>query len=150
EIERFEVGQYLREHGHVWREDSSNQSLEFARNRIRRDLLPQLAREWNPSIEQSLAHIADWASAEEAWWDAEINRLSAAHLVERNGAILVRGTALAKLPLAPARRLVRRAIGRVKGDLSAIDFRHVEKVFDLVGDPSGGSVSLPGLSVCRS
>src|SRR5262249_26983983 len=109
-----------------------------------------LAREWNPSIEQSLAHIADWASAEEAWWDAEIDRLSAAHLVERNGAILVHGTALAELPLAAARRLVRRAIGRVKGELSAIDFRSVEKVFDLVGDPSGGSVSLPGLSVCRS
>src|SRR5476651_686134 len=72
EIERSQVTQFLRERGIPWREDSSNASLQFARNRIRRQLLPQLASAWNPAIVQTLAHTADWALAEEAWWEAEI------------------------------------------------------------------------------
>ena len=42
-VSRQEIEQYLRERGIAWREDSSNASLRFARNRIRHELLPQLA-----------------------------------------------------------------------------------------------------------
>ena len=57
---------FLRERGIAWRDDSSNASPRFARNRIRHTLLPQLRAEWNPAIEETLAHTADWALAEEA------------------------------------------------------------------------------------
>ena len=73
EVDRAEVEQFLRERGIAWREDSTNASLQFARNRIRHGLLPQLAREWNPAIRETLAHTADWALAEEAYWEAEID-----------------------------------------------------------------------------
>ena len=59
EMERTGINQFLRERGIGWREDSSNASLQFARNRIRRQLLPQLAAVWNPAIVQTLAHTAD-------------------------------------------------------------------------------------------
>jgi tRNA(Ile)-lysidine synthase len=150
EIDRAQAREYLRDRGLPWREDSSNESLEFARNRIRHGLLPQLAAEWNPGIEEALAHTAGWALAEESWWDAEIDRLAAAHLIERKGAILTRAGALREMPAAPARRLVRRAIERVKGDLRGIGFGHVESVLALAGDPEGGEARIPGVIVCRS
>ena len=69
-VDRAEVEGFLRERGIAWREDSSNADPRFARNRIRRQLLPQLIRDWNPALAETLAQTADWARAEEAWWDA--------------------------------------------------------------------------------
>src|SRR5438105_6744354 len=79
-VDRADVTRFLRERGIPWREDSTNAGPQFARNRIRHQLLPQLAREWNPAIGEMLAHTADWALGEEAYWQNEIDRLAAEHL----------------------------------------------------------------------
>jgi tRNA(Ile)-lysidine synthase len=151
EIDRSEVEDFLRAREIAWRDDSTNASPEFARNRIRHRLLPQLAREWNPAIVETLSRTADWALAEEAWWEAEIARLARQALVERDGAITVRAAALAALPLAAGRRLVRRAIEQAKGDLRGIDFAHVAGVLSLAcAREGGGRLQLTGLDVRRS
>ena len=148
EIDRAEVEQYMRAHNLCWREDSTNAGRQFARNRIRHDLLPQLTREWNPAIVETLARTADWAAAEEEWWAAETARIE---LVEKSDAILIEADRLAALPLALARRVVRRAIERAKGDLRQVDFRHVERILELTATGLGhGRVHLPGLGVVRS
>ena len=151
EVERSEVRQFLLDRGIAWREDSTNSSLQFARNRIRHELLPQIAREWNPAIGETLANTADWALAEEAWWDAEIDRLAAQHFTTADDAILLRASVLAALPLAVARRLVRRAMELVKGDLRGIDFGHIAAVMDLARSTEGhGRLQAPGLDIFRS
>jgi tRNA(Ile)-lysidine synthase len=151
EVERSEVRQFLLERGIAWREDSTNSSLQFARNRIRHELLPQIAREWNPAIGETLANTADWALAEEAWWDAEIDRLACQHFTTSQNAILLRAGVLPALPLAVARRLVRRAMELAKGDLRGIDFGHIRSVMDLARSPEGhGRLQAPGLDIFRS
>jgi tRNA(Ile)-lysidine synthase len=151
EVGRSEVRQFLLERGIAWREDSTNSSLQFARNRIRHELLPQIAREWNPAIGETLANTADWALAEEAWWDAEIDRLASRHLTTSNDAILLHAGLLATLPLAVARRLVRRAMEAAKGDLRGIDFGHIRSVMDLARSTEGhGRLQAPGLDIFRS
>jgi tRNA(Ile)-lysidine synthase len=151
EVERSDVEEFLRARGIPWREDSSNASPQFARNRIRHDLLPQLARDWNPAITETLANTAEWALAEEVYWEAEIDRLAAAHFTRKNAAILMRVHALRALPLAAARRLVRRAMERVKGDLRGIDFRHISLALQLVSTTEGsGRFQAPGLDIYRS
>lgn len=151
EIDRSDVEEFLRDRGIAWRDDSTNASPEFARNRLRHHLLPQLAREWNPAIIETLSRTADWALAEETYWDAEIGRLAGQALVERDGAVLVRADALATLPVATGRRLVRRAIERAKGDLRGIDFGHVAKVLELAATREGdGRLQATGLDICRS
>jgi tRNA(Ile)-lysidine synthase len=151
EIERSQVVEFLRHRGIAWREDSSNAALQFARNRIRHQLLPHLAAEWNPAIVQTLAHTADWALAEEAYWEAEIDRLADGHFTQSPGAVLVRVDVLLALPLAAARRLVRRAMERVKSNLRGVDFRHVAAVLELASSSSGsGRLQAPELDICRS
>jgi tRNA(Ile)-lysidine synthase len=125
--------------------------LQFARNRIRHQLLPQLAREWNPGIRETLHRAADWALAEEQYWDAEIGRMAGQFLVEREGTVLVRAEILVQLPLAVARRLVRRALERAKGDLLGVDFGHIAAIMKLASSPLGhGRVQAPGVGVERS
>ena len=48
DVDRATIEAWLRERGIDWREDSTNHSTDFARNRIRHELLPQLTRDWNP------------------------------------------------------------------------------------------------------
>jgi tRNA(Ile)-lysidine synthase len=150
-IDRSEVEQFLREHKIPWREDSTNLSSQFARNRIRHDLLPALARDWNPAIFQNLSNIADWALAEESYWEAEIDRLAARHLTVKNGFVLLKTGCLSELPLAAARRLVRRAMELIRGDLRSIDFGHIAAVLDLAASTEGhGRLQAPDLDIMRS
>ncbi len=151
EVDRADVERFLRERAISWRDDSTNFNLAFARNRIRRELLPQLARDWNPAIGETLAHVGDWALAEESYWEAEIDRLAAARLVEKRGTVLMRVDSITGLPLAAARRLARRAMERAKGNLRGIDFRHVAAVVAMASRARGsGRVEAPGLDIRRS
>jgi len=148
---RQEARDYLRALGQPWREDSSNQSLAFDRNRLRLELLPALARDWNPQIEGTLAAMANWARAEEDFWAPVVADLAARHITSPEGAQLCTTDALTSLPLAAARRLVRHAIGLVRGDLHFIDFCHVERILALALQTEGsGRLQIPGVDVMRS
>jgi tRNA(Ile)-lysidine synthase len=150
-IEREAVEQFLGARNIAWREDSTNASLDFARNRIRHELLPVLRREWNPAIAEMLAHTADWALEEESYWEAEIDRLSSRILVVKPPAVYFRADELRHLAPAAARRLARRAIETVKGDLRAIDFAHIAEVLTLASQPEGdGRIQVPGVDIYRS
>lgn len=149
-VRRADLRAYLEQHRIAWREDSSNASLKFARNRIRHTLLPELARDWNPRVVEALAHLGDVAYEEEVWWAGELARLGGV-VVEAPGSVEIFLPPLASAPRALLRRLLRRAIHRAKGDLRGIDHAHVEQLEDLA-ELSGGSArrALPGLTVMRS
>jgi tRNA(Ile)-lysidine synthase len=123
---RAEVEAFLNVLGQGWREDSSNSSPAFTRNRIRHELLP-LLEGWNPRLREHLAQMAVLAGDEEAWWQAEMARLAPQFLMEGRA---VRGggraaepgsptglaldvTRLAALPPAVQRRLLRFAAGQM-------------------------------------
>ncbi|MGZ7090592.1 MAG: tRNA lysidine(34) synthetase TilS, partial [Candidatus Angelobacter sp.] len=72
---RSEVEAYLKAKGQCWREDSSNLDLGHTRNRIRHTLLPLLERDFNPSIRQTLADLAELAHAEDEYWSDELASL---------------------------------------------------------------------------
>ncbi len=65
--------------------------------------------------------------------------------------MLISAAALAALPLAAGRRLVRHAIQRAGGGNQGVDFHHIAAVLDLAGRSEGtGRTQLPGLEVRRS
>jgi tRNA(Ile)-lysidine synthase len=71
---RAEIESFLKAANQPWREDSTNTDTTFTRNRIRHELLPQL-RTFNPSIDQTLANLAELAREEESRWQTELTRL---------------------------------------------------------------------------
>jgi len=151
DVPRAEIIEFLRARGIRWREDSSNLDPRFARNRIRGSLLPHLARDWNPRIGESLAHLAGLAQDEESWWRTYIDDLAADILVSRAGGVELRAAALTDLPPAVRRRMVRHAIEQAKGDLRRLEFDHVERILELAAAGEGnGRLRLPNLEVRRS
>ncbi|MEO8368014.1 MAG: tRNA lysidine(34) synthetase TilS [Candidatus Solibacter sp.] len=151
DADRAQVESYLKDSGIPWREDSTNAARDFARNRIRHDLLPQLKRDWNPALTESLARTADISLAEEEYWQGEIGRLADRLFRRDRAAVLVSAAALSALPLAAARRLVRYAVELAAGDTRGLGFDHVARVLSLAARARGsGRVQLPGLEVVRS
>lgn len=138
-VRRREVEDYLRALGQAWREDQSNRDLRHLRNRVRHELLPQLERDYNPSLARVLGESAEVARAEEEYWAAEAARLLPQ--VFREGVLEAR--ALARHPLALRRRLLR-AAGESLG--VGLNFEHVQELLRLA-EPAPGrakSCELPG------
>jgi tRNA(Ile)-lysidine synthase len=73
-VRRAQIESYLHALNQTWREDETNQSDRYKRNRIRHALLPQM-REYNPQIDEMLSHLAANALAEEKHWQAELARV---------------------------------------------------------------------------
>ena len=61
EVRRVELVDYLASLGQAYREDSSNLDRRFTRNRIRHDLLPQLAEHYNPGVGEALRRLGHLA-----------------------------------------------------------------------------------------
>src|SRR5262249_34799970 len=60
-VRRADVLAFLAELGQPFREDSSNCDVDLTRNRIRHELLPLLARDYNPGVVDVLARLAGQA-----------------------------------------------------------------------------------------
>jgi tRNA(Ile)-lysidine synthase len=143
---RAEIEAWLHARKQPWREDSTNRHLTFTRNRIRHELLPQLAT-WNPQLREHLAQMAELARDEEAWWRAEIDRLAQQVIVRgrpvRGGGRATTGAdgialdlvRLIAEPVAVQRRLLRHAAAQLG---AAPDFTATEALLSLARSGKGG------------
>ena len=151
EVSRAEVEGFLRSLGVTWREDASNRDLARSRNRLRHELLPQLREQWNPQIDEALAHLATLSQGEAEYWDTEVAReWGRVARPYRGGWVMDVGGLLGQ-PLAVRRRLVRYGSERVLGRERPVDFEHVEAILSLAEQGEGhGRLQASGLDVFRS
>jgi tRNA(Ile)-lysidine synthase len=88
-VGRPDVLAYLHELGQPYRHDSSNDDLGHTRNRIRHELLPLLARDYNPAIVAILGRLGELAQdTYQAEIDSAAELLQAAEL-PRAGRLLI-------------------------------------------------------------
>jgi len=73
-----DLRQLLRHCGLDWREDASNQSLDYRRNRLRLQTLPLLRAE-NPALDRTLAHMWQLANLDRDYWEKTLDDALAAH-----------------------------------------------------------------------
>ena len=106
----------------------------------------------NRPLDEVLARTAELARDEEAYWSAEIDPSGSIGTLERSTkAVLVNAEELSELPRAVQRRLIRRAVFRVKGNLREINLFHIEALLSLAAQREGhGRYQAPGLDVFRS
>jgi len=120
EITREETAAYCEARGLAWREDASNESPEFARNRLRAGLLPAL-RELHPAAEANVLRTLALLRDEAAVLDAAV--ATALHRAGDPPAAAV----LAALPPALARLAVQALADEAAGGLApAIGHRTAE------------------------
>lgn len=66
---RKELEEYLEEQHIIPREDASNQSTDYTRNRLRLELIPNLEQQYNPQVKQAILQLGDLIYEEERVWD---------------------------------------------------------------------------------
>ncbi|MCU1302441.1 MAG: tRNA(Ile)-lysidine synthetase [Candidatus Sulfotelmatobacter sp.] len=72
-MRRHELQQFLGDLKQPWREDPTNADSRFTRNRVRKLVLPLLEREFNPTVVENFAELAEIAREEEDYWENEIS-----------------------------------------------------------------------------
>ncbi|MBI2689488.1 MAG: tRNA lysidine(34) synthetase TilS [Acidobacteria bacterium] len=149
-VRREEVRDWLRERGLAWREDASNDSDAFLRNRVRARLLPVM-RELAPEVDGALARVAELAGLDEDYWRKEAG-VALDRCARQDGpALVIDRRGLATMHPALLLRVMRMALERVFGGLRRLDLAHVERVAELAVGASGeGTVEVPGGRAVRS
>ena len=140
---RAEIEDYLQKNGLPHVEDSTNEDTHYARNRLRRELWPQLETV-NPAVTRAIGRTAEIVRGENAYLDT----LAAERLPAEGTAVETAALLAAPEPLRP--RMVRLLLDRLptgKKDVSAV---HMDAVLALA--EGGGTLDLPGgaRAVCRN
>ena len=151
-VSRTEVEALAEARGWPVREDASNRSPEFARNRVRREVLPLLAASLNPRAEAALARAADLLrDDEDLLGELARGRFSRlARLEDGETGVRLPCEALSALPHALSRRVLRLALLRVRGDLLRVTRRHLAALGRLAARGRGGAaLDLPGIRARR-
>ena len=63
DVSRTQVLAFLEATGQDWREDETNTSHAYTRNRLRHELLPLLRQQFNPKADDALVRLSDQATA---------------------------------------------------------------------------------------
>ena len=156
EITRAQTGQFCQEQKlPIW-EDSTNQDLQYTRNRIRSELLPYLETHFNPKAQQALAQTAELLRA-----DVEYLELAARDLLHRAMSpiadnpqvnfqlpVKLNRPILREAPLALQRRAMRQLLQQILP--SAPSFESVEKLTSLIVAPNRSQTDpFPGGAIGR-
>lgn len=122
ETSRLQIRGFLKRRSIAFREDPTNRSEKFLRNRIRRRLLPLLEREFNPQIRESLCRLAETAVGESTGFDDWVNENWRAYVhSRRKGTLRVRRDPFLLLPPALQFRLFDQILRRLDSR-SGLDF----------------------------
>jgi tRNA(Ile)-lysidine synthase len=120
---REETAAYCEARGLSWREDESNEAGEFARVRVRADLVPAL-RAVHPGAEANVLAVAELLRNEAAVLDALVDQLLA-------GRQAIGLRTLRELPLALRRLVVQRLADAAAGELAPGVARRADEVAGL-------------------
>ena len=145
---------YCRELGRDFRQDSGNSLFRFTRNRVRQDLMPRLAAEYNPRIREALVRLAHTSALELDYLEQETERVWPEIVIAQDAVapepaapsvIAFDRAALAALHPALRRLALRRAYVALAGDARRLWESHLSAMSDLAGgNQSGLMLDLPG------
>ncbi|UKO96050.1 tRNA lysidine(34) synthetase TilS [Nostoc sp. UHCC 0870] len=168
EITRKQTEQFCQEFNlPVW-EDSTNQDLKYARNRIRQELIPYLQQNFNPQAELAIAQTAELLQAEVEYLEQAAQKLREEVTGDRGQVTGDRGQVidnlesdalssfpvrlnrrvLQKAPLALQRRVMRQVLQQILPD--APNFEHIEKLTALIIAPNRSQTDpFPGGAIAQ-
>jgi tRNA(Ile)-lysidine synthase len=143
---REEIERYVRQQGIPYVEDSSNQVLLYSRNRIRLELLPELAKRYNPRVVHAMANAATILEAEDALLNAMAEKELRAVLISRSPEELVLSIPrMATLPSALRWRIIRRSAEYLRESRSGLTFQQTLAIDRLLlTGRAQGTIQAPG------
>jgi tRNA(Ile)-lysidine synthase len=149
-LTRAEVMQEIAARGLSYRVDSSNLNAHLQRNRVRRELLPLLAKEYNPEIISLLNQLADRARDDEACLERLARERAHPWRMREGREERIPIRALLEFPPALARRVLRQMLQSVRGSRHGLAHAHIEALRRFAAEAQSGKIqTLPGGVLAR-
>ncbi|MDA0263649.1 MAG: tRNA lysidine(34) synthetase TilS [Chloroflexi bacterium] len=157
DVTKARTGDYCREIDRPYRTDSGNYMWRFTRNRVRQDLMPRLAQDYNPQVRNALVRLSRTAADQLDFVERELDRVwpGLAETTPADSSQPVNEVCFARPELAaihPAlqRLALRRGYILVTGDATRLRESHLVAMEELAqGGRGGRRLELPGGVVLR-
>jgi tRNA(Ile)-lysidine synthase len=141
-LSRVDLERYAAARSLSWREDASNASPDYARNRLRARL-PGLARDFNPRLLRAIADLAEAQRRDSEWIRAWVQREADARFTAEGSWLRIDAKDWRALPDPLTRRLAREALVRA-GGARHVARVHLERIARFLGGASPGRrIELP-------
>jgi len=140
DISRKELEYFLSKKRITPRQDPTNLKPLYFRNKIRLELLPLLEREYNVNIKELLANTASTLQADYSYILKSTQAAFKVCAKKKEGEIFISRGKFSKCHPALQRRLLRRAVEEVKGDLRRIEYRHWQEFWSLIAVAKDGAL----------
>ena len=143
-LSRAEIEAYLRGHSQTWRTDATNSGLDYARNRIRHQILPVFEKEINSASRAHIAALAQELQRVQAYMEQETENCLCALAVFSEGEARLDAAALREKPVLLQEYALRESLRRAGCPLKDIGRRHIADMQRLLAGQSGRRTELPG------
>ena len=142
-LTRHHTISYCRNYGIDYRDDSTNYMRDFARNRVRLDIMPALKDQLNPRIVDALGRLSRTAAAQVDYMEQQADLLwpqLAPQPAADDGSLRLDRAGLAEAHPALRHIILRRAWVAVTGHEHRLTERHLAAMSDAASDPGSGKV----------
>lgn len=145
-LSRADAEQYLAQLDQPYCRDATNDDLRYTRNRIRHEVLPQLAASFNPRLDEALRNLARSAAGAQEVIDSLAREL-ASKTCEAHGSdtVTVRVEPLRNKPAYLVRETLIAVWRRQRWPRQAMRHEHWDRLAKMVRDPDGSATHVfPG------
>lgn len=144
-ISRQEITDFLKVAGIEYREDNSNNSTVYLRNRIRGELIPFLKEKYNPKIEQNLVRMAEIIRRDDDFICGYVNAILASpHIQKKMDEVSFSAEYFRMLHVSLGYRLIKVLLEYLALAGKGFSSSHIQSLVDLaIGSSSGKVISLP-------
>jgi len=153
DVPRTDIEAYCREYALFPRTDSSNLESDYTRNKVRLDLIPYIDTLFKKNIVESLYRMSSLLRDDYHYIEDCILSIYDGFVMKKEGkAVWLSLEKMAEAHPAVQKRVLRKAIEQVKGDLKGIESVHLESAVSLgTSGKTGSQIHLPlNLRVERS
>jgi tRNA(Ile)-lysidine synthase len=155
DVTRAELEAYLHGLGQSWREDASNANVQFARNRLRHELLPYVREHFNADADAAITRTASLAAEAQALVEKLADELLARCAVGPKSGAATHEFALSVAPLGgqpeivvrEALRQAWRRAGLAEQSMTHHWWRQLTQL--ALSTPTPGKLNLPGNVLAR-
>lgn len=149
-VGRSDLEKYVKDNKLVFVDDSSNFSEDYARNKIRLNVIPELQKV-NSRASEHISEIAGTLSQVRDYMDGQISRAMNRIVDRRDDSIAIDIRLLSDEDDAIRTGIIHRSIGELAGTMKDITRIHVRDVISLADKQTGRRIELPyGLVASKS
>jgi tRNA(Ile)-lysidine synthase len=141
-VSRLETAEYCRSLALQPRPDESNLSVDFSRNRVRLEILPQMEF-INPAVKESLVRLSHSVARDYSFLESQIDKVMDSAITVQNSVVEIDRATFADLDSSLKHHLIRRAVLLAKRDLIDLTQYHIEEMVRLMSGQPGKLLHLP-------